>query len=126
MNTWTEDELVEVGNATELELASKRPDGTLRQYTTMWVVRVGQYLYVRSAYGPENPWFVRAKKSAQGRIRTGSVERDVSFAEADPEIHPSIDTAYRSKYEPYADKIVGSVTGAHARPLTIKLEPLKS
>jgi hypothetical protein len=36
---WTEDELRRVGNATELELASRRSDGSLRPFVIMWVVR---------------------------------------------------------------------------------------
>jgi quercetin dioxygenase-like cupin family protein len=41
VNPWTDDELRRVGDATELQLASRRSDGTLRRFTTMWVVRVG-------------------------------------------------------------------------------------
>ena len=55
MTNWTDDELRRVGGATELELASARADGTLRPPVTMWVVRAADELYVRSAYGPENP-----------------------------------------------------------------------
>jgi hypothetical protein len=68
---WTQEELGRIGEATELQLASARPDGTLRPYVTMWVVRVDEKLYVRSAYGPNNPWFRRAKASGVGRIRAG-------------------------------------------------------
>jgi Uncharacterized protein conserved in bacteria (DUF2255) len=46
------------------------------------VVRVDDQLYVRSAYGPDNPWFRRAKASGVGRIGAGGLERDVTFAEA--------------------------------------------
>ncbi len=53
--TWTAGELDRVGGAEELELASRRADGTLRPSVTMWVVRAGEHLYVRSGYGPENP-----------------------------------------------------------------------
>ena len=49
MSTWTSDELDRIGAAEELELASLRRDGTLRPYVTMWVVRAGDDLYVRSA-----------------------------------------------------------------------------
>lgn len=55
MAVWTSDELTRIGGAEELQLASTRPDGTLRPYVTMWVVRAGDELYVRSAYGPDNP-----------------------------------------------------------------------
>ena len=48
---WTDDELRRVGDAEELQLASARTDGSLSAYVTMWVVRVGDELYVRSAHG---------------------------------------------------------------------------
>jgi len=51
MTTWTDEELSRIGAAEELQLASTRPDGTLRPYVTMWVVRAGDDLYVREA-GP--------------------------------------------------------------------------
>ena len=84
MTTWTSDELSRIGQVEELKIASTRPDGTMRPYVTIWVVRVGNDLYVRSAYGPNNPWFVRAKASGAGRIRAGSLECDVPFAEPGP------------------------------------------
>src|SRR5512132_1014020 len=40
MTSWTDEELERIGEAQELQLASERPDGTLRPYVTMWVVRV--------------------------------------------------------------------------------------
>jgi hypothetical protein len=55
MTAWTDEELDRVGQAQELQLASARKDGSLRPYVTMWVVRVGDDLYVRSAYVPDNP-----------------------------------------------------------------------
>ena len=54
MSTRTSDELDRVGAAEELQLASLRRDGTPRPYVTMWVVRAGDDLYVRSAYGHDN------------------------------------------------------------------------
>ena len=67
--TWSQDELGRIGAAEEVGLASRRPDGSLRRYVTMWVVRAGDNLYVRSAYGPDNPWYRRATASGAGRIR---------------------------------------------------------
>ena len=52
MVAWTRDELERVSDAEELQLASARGDGSVRPYTTMWVVRVGDDIYVRSAGGP--------------------------------------------------------------------------
>ena len=53
--TWTQDELDRMVHAEELELASRRPDGSLRAYVTMWVIRAGDDIYVRSASGPPEP-----------------------------------------------------------------------
>lgn len=123
MATWTGDELRRIGEATELKIASARPDGTLRKYVTIWVVRVGDDLYVRSAYGPDNPWFVRARKSGVGRIRAGGLERDVTFAEAGTDVNAAIDEAYHAKYDRYGPAIVGTVVGPQVAALTIRLLP---
>jgi hypothetical protein len=123
METWTDDELKQVGNAEELQLASWRGDGTLRPYVTMWVVRAGDDVYVRSAYGPGNPWYRRAKASGAGRVRAGGVERDVIFGDAPRDAHSAIDAAYHGKYDRYGPAIVGSVVGVEAAPVTIRLLP---
>jgi hypothetical protein len=47
--SWRSTELEQVGTATELELAARRDDDSLSPFTVMWVVRVGNSLYVRSA-----------------------------------------------------------------------------
>src|SRR5215203_4409130 len=123
MSTWTSEELSRIGAAEELELASLRRDGTLRPSVTMWVVRAGDDLYVRSAYGPDNPWFRRAKSSGSGHIRAGGLERDVTFADATPGVHDAIDAAYHAKYDRYGPRIVGSVVGPAAEAVTIRLVP---
>ena len=121
--SWTSDELTTIGRAQELKIASRRPDGTLRPYVTIWVVRAGDDLYVRSAYGSTNPWFVRAQRSGAGRVRAGGVERDVIFGPAAPGVHADIDAAYHAKYDRYGPAIVGSVVGDHAVAVTIRLLP---
>ncbi len=123
MTTWTADELDRIATAEELHLASRRADGTLRPYVTMWVVRAGNEVYVRSAYGPDNPWYRRAKASGAGRLRAGGVERDVTFTDAAPDVHVAIDAAYHAKYDRYGPAIVGSVVGEKATPVTIRLVP---
>jgi threonine dehydrogenase-like Zn-dependent dehydrogenase len=120
---WSDGELARIGDAEELKLASARPEGSLRPYVTMWVVRAGDELYVRSAYGPNNPWYQRAKASGVGRIRAGGIERDVTFADAAPDAHAAIDASYHAKYDHYGPKIVGSVVGPHAQPVTVRLVP---
>jgi hypothetical protein len=121
MATWTNEELNRLGEAEELQLASMRKDGTLRPYVTMWVVRAGNDVYVRSAYGPDNPWYRRAKASGAGRIRANGLERDVTFAEAAPDVHAAIDAAYHAKYDRHGPAIVGTVVGDKAAAVTLRL-----
>ncbi len=122
--TWTADELTRVGEADELQVSSSRADGTLRPYVTIWVVRVGDDIYIRSAYGSENPWFVRAKASGTGRIRAGGVEKAVRFEQPDPGVSAAdIDAAYHAKYDRYGPKIVGTVVGPKAAENTFHLVP---
>jgi len=123
MSDWTADDLTRIGAAEELQVSSTRADGSLRPYVTIWVVRAGDDIYIRSAYGSNNPWFVRATKSGTGRIRAGGVEKDVTFASADPAAHAAIDAAYHAKYDHYGPKIVGTVTGPDAEATTFRLVP---
>jgi hypothetical protein len=53
MATWTNEELDKIGAAEELEIAPVRRDGTLRNPVTIWVVRHGNGLYVRSYRGQD-------------------------------------------------------------------------
>ena len=121
--TWSPQDLRSTGGSGELQLASCRPDGSLRPFVTMWVVRAGDDLYVCSAYGPGNPWYRRATASGTGRIRAGGIERDVSFAYAAAEAQGDIDAAYHAKYDRYGPQIVGSVTGPDAHGVTVRLVP---
>ena len=123
MNGWTSDELTRIGTADELELASVRRDGTLRKPRTIWVVRVGGDLYVRSMYGRAGGWFPGTQARHQGRIRAGGVDKDVTFADADPDLNDQIDAAYRDKYRRYGPRVIGGVVNPDARAATIKLAP---
>lgn len=122
-STWGDEELDRIGRAEELQLATRRTDGTLRTFTTMWVVRADGELYVRSAGGPQRPWFRHAQAAQDGRIRAGGSEVGVRFTDAAPDAQTAIDAAYHAKYDRYGATIVGHVTGPDAYPVTIRLVP---
>ena len=84
MTEWTSDQLDKVGRAEELQIASTRRDGTLRKPVTVWVVRHGDDLYVRSVRGPSAYWFRGTQETHEGRIRAGGVQQDVTFVDAAP------------------------------------------
>ena len=123
MNAWTADELDKIAAAEELELAPAGRDGTLRKPVTIWVVRHGDDLYVRSVYGRASSWFRGTQDRHEGHIRAGGVDKDVLFVEADDDVNDEIDAAYRAKYHGYAASYVTPMVRPQARAATIKLVP---
>jgi hypothetical protein len=123
MTTWTSDELDKIGSADELQIAPVRRDGTLRNPVTVWVVRHGDDLYVRSWRGRSGAWFHAAQVRREGCIRAGGVEKDVTFVEeTDPSINDQIDAAYREKYHRYS-AYVPPMISPEARATTLRLVP---
>jgi hypothetical protein len=123
MITWTDDELARIGTADELDIAPRRADGTASRPTTIWVVRVGDDLFVRSWHGRTGGWYRRARATQEGRIRAAGVERDVAFAEPDPGLRDAVDQAYRTKYARYGDTYVVPMVSDDAAAATLQLIP---
>lgn len=123
MATWTNEELNTIGNAEELEIAPRQPDGKLRKPLPVWVVLVNGNLYVRSYRGRAGAWFQAAQATYEGRIRAGGVEKDVVFVEeTDPAVNDRIDAAYRAKYGRYPQYVAPMVT-PEVRATTLKIIP---
>lgn len=123
MSTWPKGELHKIAATDELEIASLRRDGTLRDAVTVWVVRLGDDLYIRSVKGPTGAWFRGTQARHEGRIKTGGVARHVTFVDAGDDHGDEIDAAYRTKYGRYARNIVNSVLTQPARAATLRLVP---
>jgi len=125
MSAWTSDELSTIGAAEELDLASLRGDGKLRNPVTIWDIRVGDDLYVRSVNGRSGSWFRGVQDRHEGWIKAGGIQKDVTFVEVDAAdtVNDQIDTAYRSKYRRYAASIVNTTLTSQARAATLKLTP---
>jgi hypothetical protein len=123
MSAWTSEELTRIGTATELQITSRRRDDTLGKPRTIWVVRVGDDLYVRSMYGRRGGWFPGTQVRQEGHIRARGVDKDVTFADTDPDLNDQIDAAYRDKYSRYGERIIGGVVNPGARAATIRLVP---
>jgi hypothetical protein len=122
MTAWTSDELTKIGTAEELQVASLRADGTLRNRVIIWVVRLGDDLYVRSVNGRNSAWFRGVQVRHEGRIWAGGVEKDVTFVEASPGVNDQINAAYHTKYRRYPSS-VDHINSPTARAATIKLVP---
>ena len=122
MTAWTSDELAEIGAAEELEIASVRRDGTLRDPVTIWVVPYGDSLYVRSVNGRDAAWFRGTQVRHEGHIQAGGVDKDVAFVVTD-DINDEIDAAYRTKYHRYAPSIINAIVSPQARAAMLELVP---
>jgi hypothetical protein len=125
MAGWTSDELSKVGAAEELRFATARSDGTLRNAVTIWVVRAGDDLYVRSVNGRTAGWFRGAQDHYAGRIEAGGIQKDVTCVDVKDasDLEEQIDAAYRAKYRRYAASVVNATLTPQARAATLKLTP---
>jgi hypothetical protein len=123
MAAWTSDELDKIGTADELEIQSLRHDGTLRKPVTIWVVRHGDDLYVRSVNGRNSAWFRGTQDCHEGHIRSGGVDKDVTFVDAEDDIVDELDAAFRTKYRRYDARFVEPLMTPEARAATLKLVP---
>jgi hypothetical protein len=120
--SWSPDHLNRIGAAEELEIAARRPDGTLRRAVPIWVVRAGDELYIRSWRGTGGSWFRTVIASRSARIRAGGVEADVRLVDEDETVNAAVDAEYRAKYGRYPS-YVEPMVGEQARATTLKLVP---
>lgn len=124
MAAWKSDELARIGGAEEVEIEVRGSDGKLRRPVTVWLVRSGDDLYVRSAVKGRNAaWFRAEQESHEGRVSGGGLEKDVRFEEADPSVNDQVDAAYRSKYSRYTGRILNSCLTPEARSTTLRIVP---
>lgn len=125
MTAWTSDELSTIGAAEEMEIAPRRDDGTLRRPVPIWLVRLGDDLYIRSVNGRDAAWFKGTQVRHQGHIEADGTSKDVAFEDVtdDATLKNQIDTAYRTKYRRYAKSIVNSVVSPRATAATLRVVP---
>ena len=70
MSGWSERDLARIGAADEILVAPDQGDRSRGPAVPIWVVRVGDELYVRSYRGASGGWYRRARFSRNGRIRS--------------------------------------------------------
>jgi hypothetical protein len=118
---WSPEELNSIAATGEIEIAPRRLDGTFGRATTIWIVRVGDDVYVRSYRGRDGSWYRSVRRTHEGRLRAGRVERDVTVDEDHGADRAAIDDAYRAKYgrSSYVDAMVTS----DAAVTTLRLLP---
>ncbi|OOL33539.1 hypothetical protein GQ85_00260 [Rhodococcus rhodochrous] len=122
MNSWQPQDARAVTAPEEVQVLTRRRDGSLRRPTTIWIVRDGDRVFVRSTNGRTAGWFRGALATGAGQIIARGTAYDVAFTEADDLDLTRVDAAYRAKYGRYAS-IVDHLEEDGPRAATLEAHP---
>ena len=123
---WAAEDVDRIGSAEELRIAAKRHDGTLRRWVPIWVVCVGDQVYVRTWYRRDTGWFAHLLDSRRAAVQVPGLRADVVVADVAAEseqLHADVDAAYHTKYGRYGTSGVGPMVTAEAAATTLRLSP---
>ncbi len=120
---WPAGELIRLGGADEIEISTRRPDGSLRPFVPIWIVAVGDALYVRSYRGTGGAWYQHATQHPAGSIRSADHHADVTLAPAGQTQREAIDAAYRAKYARYGVTYLPPIHACQAVNATLRVVP---
>lgn len=118
---WVADELTSLGATSEIHIATLRTDGAARSSLPIWVVRVGDELFVRSYRGTRGSWFRQLTAHPFARIRAAGREFVVRLVPADGALRDDVDRAYWAKYG--RGGFGASMTTPEVAATTMRLEP---
>jgi hypothetical protein len=121
--SWSREQLDRINGSGELQIASRRTDGTLRSSVPIWVVRVDDGVYLRTWYRRATGWFGHVIDFPQASIRVPGLETDVIIADVgigDPGLRASVDAAYSAKYGPVGHQ---SMVTDDAAATTLRVDP---
>ena len=89
----------------------------------IWVVCVGDGVYVRTWRRRDTGWFGRVLASRRARVRVPGVDASVSVEDVggDAGTHAGVDAAYRAKYGRYGSTTVDRMVNDDAAATTLQL-----
>jgi hypothetical protein len=115
------DALHHLADVEEIRIGFRRPDGSTRS-VPIWVVQVGDHIYVRSVRGPKGGWYRRLRANPDGEVRDGEHQHRVrAEAVTDAGTLAEVTRAYATKYagSPFVRPLLeGPSVGA-----TLRLDP---
>ena len=124
--SWSAEQLKRIDGSDELQIASRRADGTVRPFVPIWVVSAGGQVYVRTWHRRTSGWFGLVVETGRARARVPGLEADVvieDVGEGPGELRASVDAAYRAKYGRYGAGSVGPMVADEAAAATLRLTP---
>ena len=124
MPAWKTEDLNRIADAEEIAVTATNEDGSPRDPVTVWVVRDGHDLYVRSFKGPGGAWYRSVSERPEGEVGTDGVQKNVTFTVVDDEaLNDTVDAAYRAKYQRFGPGYLDPMTSDQARGTTRRLDP---
>ena len=123
---WTPEQLERIDAAEELQIASRRADGSRRGWVPIWVVSVGGQVYVRTWHRRTTGWFGHVLDSHRARVRAPGLEADVAVEDVGDgpgDLRAGVDQAYRAKYARYGHTTIGQMISDPAAAATLRLIP---
>ena len=124
--SWSSEQLKRIDESDELQIASRRADGTVRPFVPIWVVSAGGQVYVRTWYRRTTGWFGHVLETGRARVRVPGLEADVVVEDVgggSGQLRASVDEAYRMKYGRYGQTTVGQMVSDAAAAATLRLIP---
>jgi hypothetical protein len=119
---------VAIDGCGEVDIVTRRSDGTLRAARTVRIVRHGSAMYVRSVNGTTAAWYRGARTCHEGELSAARFHRGVVFVEASTHVGEgsgldgALDGADRGKYG-RSSGAVARITADVARATTLRVEP---
>jgi hypothetical protein len=122
MTQWSSADARAIATPEEIQLATRRQNGTLRKPRTIWIVSEGDWVFIRSTNGRTADWFRAATATGAGQLIADGTAYEVVFRETENAELPRVDAAYRAKYGRYAS-IVDHLVQAVPRAATLDVHP---
>lgn len=114
---------IDAFRADELTIATRRPDGSLRNGVIIWMVVVAGDLYIRAVKGVDGPWFRGATSTREAEVTVGGQTWSTTLEEVGDAQAAEIDAAYLAKYSKYPRQYVDSVLTPGSIAATLRVVP---
>jgi hypothetical protein len=122
---WAASDFELFSQAEEITIQTERTSGGFRHEVPIWVVPLGNDLYVRSSHGRDSRWFRGAIERHGALVSTGTKVVSVGLVEVREHV-AELDAAYSAKYAQYANSFLPALVGAPAQAAALRLVPRKA
>lgn len=120
---WPPQQLDAFAAVEEITIQTMKEDGSLRRAVPIWVVAVGNELFVRSSHGRGSGWYRGATTRHRAVIAGANQAQAVALVEEHEKV-AQLDDAYRHKYRRYERSFLPALLAEPARTAAFRLEPV--